>query len=36
MNDITIAMIVLVGIIFVTGFICAFVFGKDYEDKEKK
>ena len=36
MNDITIAMIFLEGIILITILVCAFVFGKDYEDKEKK
>ena len=35
MNDITVAIIFLVGLIFITGFVCVFIFGKDYEDKEK-
>jgi len=34
MNDITIAMLFLGGVIFLTGFLCAFFFGKDYEEKK--
>ena len=36
MNDITVAMIFLNGLILITSLVCAFVFGKDYEDKENK
>ena len=36
MNDITIAMIFLEGIILIIILVCAFVFGKDYKDKKEE